>query len=806
MMNKKILLSLLLLIVIAGIYYVNTFNDYQQDGELTLAILNKPVTVVRDDLGIPYIYAESMADALRAQGFIIAQNRLYQAELYKHIAQGRLAELIGQRGEKTDVLIRTVGIQQLAAKQLEQLNDDAKRFYQHYIDGINAYINQQQHEHPFSLTLLDLSPKPWTLQDIIALQYFQIWSSTANWRTELLAQQLIGSLGAELANEISQVSINPEDEVVVAANLLDDLPAGLQPVELQPVELQPVKLRIDAALLQAFPNPLNAASNAWASDAKKSANGAAIFSNSPHIDASTLPGFWQPMGLFTPELRAIGAAAPGTPGFGIARTEDIVFGATNDNSDGVDLYIETLDPNIVDHYLEGEKSIAMTIRNEVMLIKDDNAEGGFQQKSLRIRSSRRGPLLSDHGISLADNKAIALRWAAINSIADSLGTEELLLAKNIDQARAALRKNPTPLSHIVVDKHGDIARISTGRVPKRLRGDGSKPYVVTDSSDNWDGVIPFDEMPMNIRPASGWAGTANHRVVKADYPYAYSTFFSSSWRYRRIKEFMTAHKTVSVDNHWSLINDVKNPMAQKLAPLFISVLNANEDTINLAKILSDWNLRDDINQSGAAVFQLMVKHFARLTFSDNIDTALWPEFFDATYYWQERLLLLMQDNHNHWFDDITTGPIETRDDLLRFAAKASIDELTQRLGADPANWQWGNVLTITFSSPVIPGKSAAEWLGAGTRPMFGSSQTLNRGKYPYSSDYKAKYIDSIRFVADMSDNEKVVAVVPGGSSGRYLDPSLHNQTDAWMNGSQHSWWFSDEKIKAHAVHTLKLNP
>jgi penicillin amidase len=311
---------------------------------------------------------------------------------------------------------------------------------------------------------------------------------------------------------------------------------------------------------------------------------------------------------------------------------------------------------------------------------------------------------------------------------------------------------------------------------------------------------------MDIRPASGWAGTANHRVVKADYPYAYSTFFASSWRYRRIKEFMSDHKIVSADDHWSLINDVKNTMAQQLLPLLIPILDADKDTAYLAKILSNWNLRDEIDQNGATIFQLMIKHFSRLTFSDNINAKLWPEFFDANYYWQERLLLLMQDNNNPWFDDATTDQIETRDDLLRLAARATVDELTQRLGADPANWQWGNVLTITFSSPVIPGKAAAKWLGAGTHPMFGSSQTLNRGMYPYSSDYEAKYIDSTRFVADMSDTEKVVAVIPGGSSGRYLDPTLHNQTDAWLSGGKHYWWFSDEKIKQHAVHTLKLNP
>lgn len=790
MFKKAILGSALVLAVVVG-YWLVTFNHYQSEGEMTLGVLDEPVTIRRDSLGIPYIHAQSLADALRAQGFIIGQDRLYQAELYKHIALGRLAELFGQRGVNSDILMRTVGITDIAQSQLELLNEDSRQFYQHYLQGLNAYIEEQRQEHPFSLRMLGLEPQPWTLRDILAVQYFQIWSSTANWRTELMAQQLIDTLGAELANEISMVSVNPEDEVVVSAQLQDKLQLGL---------------RIDPDYFRAMPDPMNAASNAWASAGKKTASGLPIFSNSPHIDARTLPGFWYPMGLFTPELRIIGAAAAGTPAFGIGRTEDIAFGATNGNSDGADLYIETLDPDRAGHYMEGDVSLPLAIREEILTVKDESAEGGFRQQTLTIRSTRRGPLISDHGMALDDQRAISLRWATRDALADSLGMEELIVAKNIDEAREALKKTPTPLSYIVVDRQGDIARIATGRVPKRLRGDGSRPFVVTDSSDNWDGVIPAQTMPTDIRPDRGWTGTANHRLVPADYPHAYSTYFAASWRYRRIAEFMEQKSTISADDHWTLINDVKNPMAEKWLPIMIPVLAAEEDTAYLADILSQWNLMDDRDQVGAAVFQVVVKHFVRLTFNDEIKGELWKKYLDAIYYWQERLTLLMADNHSRWFDDQSTERVETRDTQLHQAALAAVQELTANLGSNPDNWRWGSLLSITFASPVIPGETAAQWLGAGRHPMLGSGETLNRGAYKLSEGYEASYIDSTRFVADMADSEKVTAVIPGGSSGRYLDPSLHSQTNAWLAGEQHYWWFSDAAIEANAVKTLRLLP
>lgn len=790
-MIKKILLGLLAVLVLGAIWFLNTFNYYQSEGELRLSVLDAPVTVRRDSLDIPYIHADSLADALRAQGFIIGQDRLYQAEMYKAIANGRLSEMIGERGLTMDTLMRMVGIQQLAEEQIALLNDNARAYYENYLLGLNDYISNHREEHPFSLTMLGHTPEPWTLKDIIAVQFFQMWGSTANWKTELLAQQILDTFGPELADSFSMVSVNPDDEVLVKARLNDRLQVGLS---------------VDPELWQALPNDLGAASNAWASSGSYSAGGKPVFSNSPHIDARVMPGFWYPMGMFTPEVRAIGAAAPGTPGFGIARTEDIVFGATNGYSDGTDLYIETLDPNKADHYLEGEKSFPLSVREETVRIKDAQAANGYREQVLRFRYTRRGPLLSDHGMALDDDRAISVRWATPGALRDSIGTDELLLAKSVDEAREAFKKTATPLSNIVVDRHGDIARIATGHVPVRTQGDGSHPAVVRDGEDNWDGNIPADEMPTEIRPERGWTGTANHRLIPHDYPYEYSTYFSPSWRYRRIVEYMEANSPMSADTHWELINDVKNPMGELLAPMFVEVLSQDKQTQVLAEALAGWDYFDTVDSQGAAVYQVMMKHALKRTYGDDMSPELFNQFIDMIYYWQERFVLMLQENNNPWFDDKRTEAVETRDDILLVAGRDALAELQNLMGNDASQWQWGKLLTITFASPVIPGETAANWLGGGVHPMFGSAESLNRGGYKFSKGYEASFIDSVRFVADMADNEKVLAVVPGGVSGRYLDPSLHNQTEAWLAGEPHYWWFSDKAIKANTVKTLVLLP
>lgn len=802
-MIKKALLVLLIVVAVGVLYFCTQFNDYQTDGEITLSILDAPVTVDRDVLGIPYIHADSTADGLRAQGFITAQDRFFQMELYKHLGAGRLSELFGERSIKMDVITRTVGIPQLAAQQIGLLNDEARNFYQHYIDGVNAYIETREDEFPASFSLLGHQPKPWTLQDIIAIQFFQTWGSTANWKVELLAQQMIDALGPEMAQALSMVTINPDENIVVEPDLLS---AGID-----------LGLKVSPELYAALPEPSHVGSNAWASDGKKSANGLPIFSNSPHIDARTMPGFWYPMGLFTPDFRAIGGTSPGTPGYGLARTEDVVFGATNGNSDGVDLYIEQLDPAQEDHYLQAGESLPLAIREEVILIKDSEAEGGFREHDLRVRSTVRGPLISDHGIALNDDRAISLRWASFGALSDSMGMDKLLTAKSVDDLRNALKQVITPLSYVVADRHGDIARISTGHVPIRTGGDGSRPVLVNDvadvvvdgvanGGDDWAGIIPADEMPVDMRPTRGWAGTANHRVVKQDYPYAYSSFFAASWRYRRISEFMEQHTTVSAEDHRSLINDIKNPMAETLLSVLVPALAGDEKTLDLARALTAWDLRDSIDSSAATIFQVLIQQIVKASVSDIMDEELFIQYMDSSYFWEERFVLLLQQSHNAIFDNVNTPETEGRDDIIVQAGLATIEFLNDRLGSDATAWRWGDLHTITFSSPVIPGKGAAKWLGGGVHPMFGSGQTLNRGGYRYSSDFDASSIDSIRFVADMSDSDKVMSVIPGGSNGRYLNAHLHDQTQTWLQGGTFSWWFSDEKIAEHSVHQLMLKP
>jgi penicillin amidase len=785
----KAIVVLVILAVIGLALWLPNMDDYQTTGEMTLPALQQPVTVHRDDFGIPYIYAESLDDAITAQGFIVAQHRLFQMELYRQIALGRLSEMIGERGLDSDRLIRLLDIPGIADKQLPLLGMEEENFFQRYINGVNAYISDHGAEHPAMLKLMKRTPAPWTLKDIVALQLFQVWSSSVNWKQELMNQQLLDLLGPERAAQLRALNINPDDPAT-------------EPYAPQ-IEGLALALQHDGSLL-VDNSQFAMGSNAWASGSRKSANGAPILANDPHIDARNLPGIWHPMGLITPQVRAVGGAFPGSPGLGNARTEHIAWGATNGYADMIDLYIEQVDPQNPDNYLEGEQSFPFDLREEVIRISDSESDNGFRQEKLLVRETRRGPVISDHGMSTVADKVISLRWSVPEMLGEEWGSRRLLMATSVNEAMAAIGNMPTPLNYIVVDTRGNIARISSGYVPLRVRGDGSIPLPVT-SEDSWAGRIPVNEMPMQVNPERDWVGSANHRVTPKDYPYSYSEYASPSWRYRRLVELFEK-ESITSDNHWDFLVDNKNPLAERLMPIILPALEADPELREIAGILRQWDLMDTKEQAAPAIFQSLFRHFALRVFRDELGEELAVEYLKGYYYWQEHLVYKIEANGTTWFDDGTTAKVETRDDLFRLAAHDAVAELSSQLGRNPHQWRWGEVHTVSFFHPLVPGETGAKWLGGGVNPADGSGETLNRALYMFDDPQHSKIIDSTRVVMDLSDPHKIEGHIPGGVSERLFHRHQKDSLPLWLEGRPGYWWFSDQAIAEHTRDTVILTP
>ena len=384
-----LVIILLLVAVIAAVFLINPFgasplNKYTKDGNLPLPGLKEPVTVHRDEKGMAYIYAQNLEDLSLAQGFVTAQDRLFQMELTRLVASGRIGELVGEKARGLDVRTRTLGFHRNAEKHAAKLNDETRKFLQKYVDGVNAFIATRPQSIHLEFKLAGIKPSPWSIVDSLTLVYYMGWASAANLSSEIVAQMLVEKLGPDRAAEIFPININPDDETGTAA----DIPGSSFRIPAQ-------GLAFDKNLLAYFNDDLlKIGSNNWATRPNLSPGDMPVVANDPHQAASILPGPLYPCGLMTPDLRAVGVTVPGFGGMVIGRTAHIALGATNAYGDTQDLYVETIDPDNPANYLEGSVSTPFEVIDDTLKFKDKKVSGGFKEEILKIRLTRRGPTRS----------------------------------------------------------------------------------------------------------------------------------------------------------------------------------------------------------------------------------------------------------------------------------------------------------------------------------------------------------------------------------------------------------------------------
>jgi len=773
-----ILILFITICFVAVFFYLPFFNDFQQKGELNIPGLKDRVTIKRDANGMAYIKAQNLDDALMAQGFVTAQDRLFQMQLTRLFAQGRICELAGEAAIKLDIRMRTIGLRRMAKKQAGILNDKTKNRFQKYVDGINAFIDVCPEDIHLEFKLAGIPPEKWEIADSLSLLYYMGYSTAANLNTEIVSQMLLETLGYEKAAQIMPININADD------------PDDTGEIKLPPKESLSLSMTgIKDLMAYTFDRKLRMGSNNWAV--------------SPALSA---------LGLFTPEIRAVGVNIPGIPGMPIGRTDYIALSATNNYGDMMDLYIETIDPENNDNYLEGEKSIPFIQIKETLKIKDKDAQEGFRSEPIIIKATRRGPVVSSVFKNLKTDRVITLRFAPAESMGPNIGIIDTLTVKNSKDLVKVLKQTPMLcINWVFADSKGNIGYQASGKIPIRHNGDGTFPHLVKDSKDNWVGWIGPHEMPGRINPEKNWIGTCNHKTIKHDYPYYYSSYFAPSYRYRRLKELMAtpdkkpAKKTVN--DFWMYQRDTKNLLAQSISPIMAKILLKHDDTKIMGDILSRWDFRDDPDKAAPTIFQTTYKLFAKLVFEDDLGEQKVMIMLNNWYFWQERLEKMVLSGESPWFDNMATrNKKETLEDLFHLAALSAKEFLVPKLGNDPKKWQWGKIHTLELVSPIRrkgPGKT---WLGTGPMPVGGSGETLYRGWYDYDKPFEVTHCAALRMVVDFSDREKVVAVLPGGVSGRTFDPHQKDQIDAFMSGKKMFWWFSDKAIDKHTKSTLVLNP
>ena len=808
------MLALALVALVGGYLKLRSAGHAQVDGDMKLVGLTAPVTVLRDELGIPYIFASNTPDLIRAQGFVTAQHRLMQMELFRATWRGELAATFGPDALPSDIRMRVLGIRRNGERHAPKLDAASTAFFQNYVDGVNGYVNNQTADHPIELKLAGLTLKPWSVTDLVTLIHFIHYTHSTNFKAEVVAQKLIDKLGFDKAQEIFPLTVNPD----YAAPASSSTNAPAKTAHLDATRTDWAQLNIKWSDLLVAPETLNhqgLGSNNWAVGPSRSASGKAMVSNDPHLDNRILPGTWHPVGLFSPDIQAVGAALPGMPGILVGRTKHVAFGVTNAYGDVQDVYVETLDPANANNYFDGGKSVPFEVVMESSKIKDKTAEGGFRDQALKLRYTKRGPVISDHaGMGPKGDKLLVLRSTDAEVLGPVTGIEGLLTAPDAAAFDKEVQKIDLMMFNFVfADDQGTIAHRASGAVPIRVGADGGFPRLpAKDGSDDWIGFIPKDRMPGMLNPARAWVGTANNDTRPEAFPWYYTNYVSPNYRYARMGQVLGASQKMTVNDHYKLMTDNRNLQSDVLRGAIVAALKDDSANKDLAAILEKWDGVDRADQAAPLIYQTLYREIARGTFADELGDDAVNDMLSTWYFWQQRFDKLVTTPDAIWFDDIRTKDRrETLPDVIRAAAPRARAQLEALQGKDPAAWVWGKAHTLRFVSPLRRNGAGQELLGGFTLERSGSGETLNRGVYDFDAGatgkaYDVKFHASMQMVADFGDPDKIEAILAGGVSERHFQPHQTDQAKLWAAGERRSWWFNPAKVEANAKHKVVLLP
>ncbi len=729
------------------------------EGEQRVPHLENPVEIVRDRHAIPHIIGQRIADVIFAQGYAHAQDRLWQMEFQRRVGAGRLAEVVGADALPADRFMRMLGLYHLAEASIPHLSDTSLAWLNAYADGVNAFLDRRSGPLPPEFILLRHDEiEPWKPADSIVWIKMMALDLSRNWRNELLR--------ARLAAELTSEQI---------ADLWPDYPSDA-PVTLTAL-VQDLDLDRLTSLLPAAP-PSGIGSNGWVVSGERSASGAPLLANDPHLGYRT-PGTWYLAHLKAPELELIGAGLPGVPGIVLGHNGDIAWGMTNTGPDSQDLFIEKIDPADPGRYLTPEGKASFDVRTEVIRVKD------AEDVQLTVRQTRHGPvisdLLGDTGGVTDDEHVLALAWTALIEDDTSIETLfDLTRARNWEAFRAAVDGHDTPQQNLFyADREGHIGMMAPGRVPVRRKGDGLWPVPGWTGEHDWIDVIPSEALPSLVNPASGQLINANNRVVPPDYPHLITAIWEPPHRARRL-EALIGDGEHDLESFSRIQLDQFSLLADDFLPIMLNAQPSDDRAKSMIARLSVWDRVMHAEAAEPLIFATWYREFTRLIYQDELGP-LFTSFWGIRPQFVERVLL----EKPIWCDDQNTTPIETCEDLAGTALDLAIKDLGSRFDDDPADWRWGAAHPATMAHPILGSLPIIDRLVNIIQPVGGDSVTVNVGHYaqhneasPFASIQGASY----RGLYDLADLDRSRFIAATGQSGHPLSPHYRDLTDLWAAG------------------------
>src|SRR5579859_455151 len=698
--RASLLLIFLILVALGGGFALLRASLPQTTGTMSLPGLEHPVSVVRDAAGVPTIKAESTHDLYLALGFVHAQDRLWQMDLQRRLTQGRLAETFGPAALGSDRFMRTLGLYRHAAASVPFMSPEFTAVLDAYAAGVNAFLASGK-SLPIEFTLLGYKPEPWQPADSLMVGKLFDLQLAGNYRQELLHAKLAQTLSAD---EMAELFPGYPKDGPVALGKLAELTRGL------PLE----------HLLAALPADVGPrrASNDWVVDGAHSVTGKPLLANDPHLDYSA-PLIWYLARLEAPGTDLVGAFVAGTPAMVLGHNDRIAWGYTTTNADVEDVFVEKVDPADPARYLTPDGSAPFDTIEERIAVK------GQAPEVLKVRTTRHGPVISDlTGNPLTTPETGTVLALETSFLVDDDRSSEAQwrvgLARGWPSWVEALRLFTAPMQNMVYADHdGNIGFFAPGQIPIRKKGDGTVPVPGWTGEYDWDGWVPFEELPQALNPPVGHIATANNKIVPDSYPHLLTHDWDLPYRAQRIEAGLAETPRQSIESSAALQGDSVSLTAKHLLPLMLAVPPADDRQRQAMGLLAHWDSRMQADRPEPLIFIAWLRALNKHLYQPALGG-----LFERYWAMQPLATEGVLTSHQHWCGE---GGCPA---ALQASLKDALDELALQYGADMSAWRWGTAHLALFAHPIFHRLPILRQIFDRQVPADGSVDTVDAGAFP----------------------------------------------------------------------------
>jgi penicillin amidase len=748
--------------------------------------LKSGAEIIRDGRGIPHIHADIPYDLFFAHGYAQAQDRLWQLDFLRRQAHGTLCEVFGREKLESDILSRTVGMTEISAGALAASHAESKDAFEAYADGVNFWMEHLPAGLPVEFELLDYKPEPWTAVDSVAIMRRWYWYLTGRLPVISTPEAVRAGIGEREVDYFQ-----PDGKVAYI------VPSGNYDPEPRWPDL-PADDRREVLWGQMEPG----GSNNWAAAPSITGTGHALLASDPHV-YYTVPADWYDVHMHGAGYDVIGMTYPGVPMVRFGRNREFAWGITNNICLQRDLYVERLNPENPDHYLDGASWRPIQHRTEAIKIRGESAH------KLDVQFAHGRPIV-DHLVAEAAlprnlwepergaNTALSLAWVGFEASDEPKALLDLGRARTVAEGREALSIFRCPTwNFVLADSAGSVGYQCTGAIP--LRGRAYRGYRdANDPIDAWQGNIPYEGMPRVVAPEYGWVTSANNPTAPPDFPYPLYGTWAVEDRAARAQTLLEERKPHTFDTFEGMQNDVYSGRAARGTPPLLAALKSEgspafDDAI---ATLEAWDHQLTIGSQGGAVFYVFFwrwhQQVVRKRFAEHLVHLVQDSGWGLSS-------ALLHENTSDWFDSDAE-----RIAAMQTAMREALAWLTERLGADSRAWQWGAIHRLGAVHPAARTDLQHELLDMPYKPQPGGAGTLSSAFYTPAGTFDTKVGASYRIVSSLAPNSETHTITWPGHSGHPGSPNYADQVELHRNGEYVTIPFAWEDVQQQAVSTTKL--